>query len=258
MATTDLLNRHQRKLHFLAQYLGAFGKSYLPAVEDHSHTALYWSIARSRLRSASLDNTFLALDHTGLTLRVCHKEKERVLDVIGAAKSDIVSWIRETLEACDLDPSQYTTDMGYRLPFEPDYFLSLTNEDEKVLMRLTGHRSLAQKALEEIRENAPENTSPIRVWPHHFDTGMLYYPEPAQKEKGIGLGYTPADKICSSPYYYVYSFGYDQTERSLPALQNARWITGQWTGAIIPTEEAPDLAVINQFYGDYLKSVIEN
>lgn len=251
MEREELLNAHQNKLHHLAQYLSAFGGSYLPEKEDHSHTNLGWDIEKSSLVSREYKGIHLELEYPGLMLYMIRDGHRHALDPLGAPLRDVGSWIRETLTSLGADPAPYSLDMGFTLNTEEDVFISLDNNDEKILLQLTEERNIAQRALEQFRETTELTCSEIRVWPHHFDTGMLMYTE----EKGTiyGLGYAPADENSGVPYFYAYLQSDNPADYSgLPDITPASWHINQWKGAIIPVDRALDLQVITRFYKKFV------
>jgi hypothetical protein len=69
------------------------------------------------------------------------------------------------------------------------------------------------RALTRLRAETPEETSPIQLWPHHFDLSMLWLPgekipgqDPADAEysdKQINIGFTLGDPGITEPYFYL-------------------------------------------------------
>lgn len=249
MERKSLINSHQNKLHHLAQFLAAFGNSYLPATEDHNQMNLGWDIAKSALTSGSFKGIHLELEYPGLMLFMVHNDKRIAYDPLGATLSDIDHWIRETLSEHGIDPTSYNTETDFDPATPEDVFISLDNEDEKVLLQLTEERNIAQKALESVREELGMDTSGIRIRPQHFNTEMLIYPVKDAKTTGIALGYTPADQISDTPYFYASAWSDKEINyNDLPEISPGRWHLQEWKGALIPVDQALDLGVITRFY----------
>lgn len=256
MERPNLINTHQNKLHHLAQFPAAFGASFLPAREDQSHTTMAWSIAKSSLVSQTYHDVHLELEYPGLMFYLVSKDKKHTYDPLGATLSDLDHWIRETLSEIGIDPSPFSRDMGFTLSTPDDVFISLDNDDEKILLQLTEERNIAQKALSTIREKSDVNCSEIRVWPHHFDTAMLMYPEAENKNKGLSFGYSPANAISNTPYYYASAWSDKEIDYSnLPELKHGKWHLNKWKGALIPVNQALDLRVIITFYEDVVSTL---
>ncbi len=74
----------------------------------------------------------------------------------------------------------------------------------------------------------------IRIWPHHFDTGIYVLSRPGMH---IGFGLAMADALSGSPYFYMAGYptqdGLDYSK--IPSLNTGRWEIGEhWNGAILP------------------------
>lgn len=253
MDRESLLNSHQHKLHHLAQYLAAFGSSYLPEKDDHSHQSLVWDIASSALRSQSVNNISICLEYPDLMLYIIKDERKFAFDPLGATGGAVESWIRESLSAMGLPPGTYNLNMGFTPTSPEDRFISLDNDDEKILLQLTEERNIAQKALEAVKTTSEMETSTILVWPHHFDTAMKLYPKPDDPAKGFGLGYAPADQLSDTPYFYAYCWSDNPIDyTNTPTFAKGHWILEDWEGAVIPVDQALDLRVITRFYSEFI------
>lgn len=252
MEKESLLNSHQGKLHHLAQFVAAFGASYLSAKDDHSEQSMFWNIAHSALQSQIANNTFISLEYPQLMLYIICDNERHAFDPLGAAWGDIESWIRETLSSLGMDPGKYSLNLGFTISTPKDSFISLDTDDEKILLQLTEERNIAQKALEEIKVTSKMTSSEIAVWPHHFDTGMLLYKN-EEKDQGYSLGYAPADEVSEVPYFYASYWPDDLVPpNEMPALRHGLWHMESWKGAKIPVDRALDLQVITRFYREYI------
>ncbi|TRZ44411.1 hypothetical protein [Robertkochia solimangrovi] len=243
------VNIIQNKFHHLAQFLAAFSNSFLPTEKDDSQSNMSWSIAESALISRIVNGIFLKLSYADLSLTVHYRQIAETLDLTGLGISDIDSWIREALTEFGLHASDFNYKLGFDLPTGFDTFLSVNAEDEKIIYQLIEERNIAQKALESIKENYSD-TSEIRIWPHHFDTGMLLFEE----SYGMGLGYAIADKHCDVPYYYVSIWGKKGINiQNSKTMEHVEWIQGDWNGLIYPISKNFDLQRIIMFYDDAIK-----
>ncbi len=97
--------------------------------------------------------------------------------------------------------------------------------------------------LEAFRAGIREETSPIQLWPHHFDLSLLWLPggkipdqDPANEEyadKQMNFGFTLGDEGIAEPYFYI-------TAYPLPdALPNTRlpagttWHSDGFSGVVL-------------------------
>jgi hypothetical protein len=99
-------------------------------------------------------------------------------------------------------------------------------------------------ALSVFRAGIREETSPIQIWPHHFDLAMLWLPggkipgqNPANEEyadKQMNFGFTFGDEGMPEPYFYITAYPLPDAlpKLSLPAGTN--WSTEGFSGAVLP------------------------
>jgi hypothetical protein len=77
-------------------------------------------------------------------------------------------------------------------------------------------------------------TSPILIYPHHFDLSLVWFPH--DDERQLGLGWSTGDETIPEPYLYItqYPEKKDFTVRKLP--DEAHWQTDGFSGAVLPYE----------------------
>lgn len=98
------------------------------------------------------------------------------------------------------------------------------------------------RALTRLRAETPEETSPIQLWPHHFDLSMLWLPgekipgqDPDDEEnadKQINLGFTLGDPGIAEPYFYATAHPLPEAFPSLPLPDGTRWHNEGFSGAV--------------------------
>jgi len=101
-----------------------------------------------------------------------------------------------------------------------------------------------------FRAGLREESSPIQVWPHHFDMSMLWIPgekiagqDPDNEEysdKQMNFGFVLGDDSIAEPYFYitVYPLPDDLPNVVLPA--GAIWQTTPFAGALLRYESLAD------------------
>lgn len=121
-----------------------------------------------------------------------------------------------------------------------DAYPGYSDHQANVLYRVIG--SVAA-ALEDFRATIREETSPVQVWPHHFDVSMIWLPggkvagqDPADEEyadKQMNFGFAFGDASVPEPYFYVtaYPFPNGLTAVALPA--GTRWQSEGFHGAVL-------------------------
>ena len=98
-------------------------------------------------------------------------------------------------------------------------------------------------AMAEFRALIPEETSPIQLWPHHFDLSMLWLPgekiegqDPENEEysdKQMNFGFTFGDTGIPEPYFYVTAYPLPDGFPSLPLPVGTEWKTEGFSGAVL-------------------------
>jgi hypothetical protein len=107
-----------------------------------------------------------------------------------------------------------------------------------------GHAWVAvSAALAAFRAGIPEETSPIQLWPHHFDLSMLWLPgekirgqDPADEEasdKQMNFGFTFGDAGIPEPYFYVTAYPQPEAFPSLTLPGGTNWRTENFSGAVL-------------------------
>lgn len=97
--------------------------------------------------------------------------------------------------------------------------------------------------LERLRAAISEETSPIQLWPHHFDLSMIWLPgkkvpdqdSPNEEfaDKQMNFGFLFGDDTFAEPYFYITAYPLpDELARlSLPAP--ATWKSDNFSGAVL-------------------------
>ncbi|MGC9345075.1 MAG: hypothetical protein ACP5E3_20390, partial [Bacteroidales bacterium] len=84
-----------------------------------------------------------------------------------------------------------------------------------------------------------QKESEIRIWPHHFDTGIYVQ---LDNNLGIGFGLAIKDSLAGLPYFYLTAYNGDAqvSFSSVPELTHGKFIMeGSWKGAILTLDQIP-------------------
>lgn len=222
----------EKQMHLAAQYLAAAGISFLDKEPDDSHTNLGFNAENGGLCTHTLSENGdqLCLDYEKFALEWKSNQGTKSFSLDGATHAEVVTWLADTSKA-NLN-KVYHYQFHYDLPYEIDNTFTFKLEDLEKLNALKNLRVLAQSVLETINTNYNLNTS-IRVWPHHFDSG-IYSPLP-DAEITIGLGLAIPDSICKEHYLYIsgYKNGNTIDPSQLPKLKAGAWISADFKGAVL-------------------------
>ncbi len=222
----------EKMMHLAAQYLAAAGISFVAKKDDDSHTNVGFSIEKTCMETHPLSENgdILSLNYKNFSLNWNSKSGSISFALDGATHADVLNWLKETSKTF-LNKS-YSYEFHYDLPYEitDDYKFKLV--DTNRLAELLQLRILAQSTLEQtLKEGNLE--SPIRVWPHHFDSGAY---AGLHKNIAIGFGLAVPDTMCNEHYFYISGYkGHDglNTEGFSP-LSNGEWKNNGFKGAILP------------------------
>lgn len=113
-------------------------------------------------------------------------------------------------------------------------------------------RTIANVALSELTTWSGQ-TSDVRIWPHHFDTGVYYAQTDTERHEkaAIWAGYAVADSLCNEPYFYLSGYWRGQAINftAAPALSVGEWRNASnWKRALLPVSSAGKEAGITLFF----------
>lgn len=104
--------------------------------------------------------------------------------------------------------------------------------------------SSVSAVLAEFGAGVREETSPIQLWPHHFDLSMVWLPgekipgqDPTNEEysdKQMNFGFTFGDEGIPEPYFYITAYPLPDGFASLPLPAGSRWQTEGFSGVVLP------------------------
>mgnify|MGYP003624184957 CR=1 FL=1 len=225
----------EKQIHLAAQYLAAAGISFLEKEPDDSHTNLGFSTENGCLYTHPLseNDDILCLDYERFSLEWKSNQGTTSFRLDGAKHSEVLKWLTDTSKTFLNKAYQYK--FHYDLPYTISDTFTYKLLDVGKLIELMHLRILAQFVLERIDKQYDLNTS-IRIWPHHFDTG-IYSPLP-DSDVTIGLGLAIPDTICNKHYLYLsgYKNGNTIETSGLPKLSLGEWKSDGFTGAILNTD----------------------
>lgn len=247
----------QTMLHYKAQHLAALSNSFLPVLEDDSQSNFGWNIKRESFVSRSLPNgSYLELSCKAFTYFYHGNGFKVDLPIAGRKDIDISLWIKEQLVKDGLDASKYPAKLGYKLSHFEAQIDKWNVKLKRAAKQLSAWRTLAQNGGEKLGEFYSHHSEP-RVWPHHFDTGMLV-DLGDDYTKGVGIGYAIKDAVYPSPYYYAYAWGGNALDHdTLKRLSKGIWKNGDWKGAILPVSQGLKEEDVFQFYLEATNTFVE-
>lgn len=222
------------QIHLASQYLAAAGISFLPKQDDDSHTNFGWDVNNSRLSTHSFgsDNSQIGLNFkTGELEWLKGNAITSKISLNGSTHSEVLTWINDASVQSGLGKG-YDYNFHYELPYpalqDNDSFKIDLNDSAEYAKQL----STANTAMETfLAEN--KLSSPIRVWPHHFDLGIY-----AELSEGLftAAGLAVPDTMVDELYFYAsaYKKNEEVPTDSFSGLKLGEW-RKDWQGATLPS-----------------------
>jgi hypothetical protein len=95
----------------------------------------------------------------------------------------------------------------------------------------------------EFRASIREETSPVQLWPHHFDLSMLWLPgskipgqdadDAESADQQMNFGFTLGDEGIPEPYFYVTAYPTPDGLPSVSLPEGARWQSSGFSGVVL-------------------------
>ncbi len=124
--------------------------------------------------------------------------------------------------------------------FEDDTALSYDNQAIAQAWQTLAQIDIIFK---EFKASLREESSPVQLWPHHFDLAMLWLPgrliegqDPANEEyadEQMNFGFTFGDETVAEPYFYITAYPLPEILTQFKLPQNAYWHTEGFNAAIL-------------------------
>ncbi|RMH65726.1 MAG: hypothetical protein D6677_01855 [Calditrichaeota bacterium] len=252
------LSRARIQAHQATQWLAAVGVAYIPHRPDDSHTNIGW-LPRVGAWGTDVADAGLsfraALDMAGMRFHIVTpdgRESLATLDLDGRTFQEGARWFTEQVTKMGGDLARFTTRLHYEIPAN-DYGEGAAFDvaPSSAFVELNDHFLLAREALTRV---AGQHIKEPRIWPHHFDLGILI---DLNDGRSIGLGLSPGDEHYHQPYYYVSPWPYPDDPNVLrqeALIPGGHWHTHNFTAAVLPASEyGGDVAPLSKVT-DFLRS----
>jgi Family of unknown function (DUF5996) len=219
-------------LHAYSRVLGAWLKAYRPRRKHWWHASLRPSLAgltSGPVRAIDVELE-LDLEHSVLTCTTLACGP-RDIPLVGQSAVAVADEIESFLTDV-ADPPRVSHDPGRCEGYRAE-----------VARELGRTFRFVAAALEKFRAEIPEETSPIQLWPHHFDLAMLWLPgdevpgqDPADEEQSdqqMNFGFTFGDHGTAEPYFYVTAYPEPDGLPAITLPDGARWHHEDFSGAVL-------------------------
>ncbi len=223
-----------KNMHLAAQYLAAAGINFVPKTADDSHTNLGFSIENQRLETHPLSEKgdVLSLHYKNVGLQWTSQNNTESLVLDGTTHEAVLQWLQEVSQR--FLGKSYSYGFHYDLPYEISDDYKFDFQNTKRLGELVQLRILAQSTFEETLASTGLE-SPIRIWPHHFDSGAY---ASLNAHSAVGFGLAIPDSVGDEHYFYISGYkGHDAISTDgFSRLSKGEWKKSGFTGAILPAK----------------------
>ena len=237
----DAVKETRDALHAYSRVLGGWLKATRPRRKHWWHASLRPSLGGLTTGVVRADVDFeLELDFISSRLRIRTTEEEATVELRGQSAASLASYLDETLGALGVEPSLAPGEEVRGAQEFPGYDIVQAN----TLGRALGSVSAA---LEDFRAGIREETSPIQIWPHHFDVSMVWLPghkvpeqDPADEEyadKQMNFGFVFGDEGIDEPYFYVTAYPLPEALPTLELPAGTTWQGDGFSGAVLLYKE---------------------
>lgn len=235
------LNDILQQQHHATQFIALTGRHLILQQADDSNTNMQYLPDQELLAGNELSNGLrVALQLTDLKLCLADQEGNcnNEISLNGKSKQMVLEELKKTLASVGIDVSKFKDELYYEIPTHKlNKGADFSVNDKKFFLESTFYRHNAEIVLNEIA-HANDLAEPVRVWPHHFDTGTLIlvaHNKKGELSKSIGLGWAIPDGMVDEPYYYLSFWSENPIEglKKPEPLDTGEWMTPRWNGAIL-------------------------
>ena len=242
-----MIHETETIIHLASQYLAAANISFVQKEDDDSHTNFGFDVEQLCLLTHPLSSKGdqLALNYKDFSLEWISPNAHNSFPLEGKTHAQVVEWLQQMSLTFIAMP--YTYKFHYDLPYtiESNYTFHIAADED--LATLANFRVLCENALEQIiRANQLEAS--IRIWPHHFDTG-IYTNIPNTAEVMVGLGLAIPDTVSDGHYFYAsgYKNGNQIDPNAFSPLSVGKWISDTFKGGVLPAEHSNEGKLVKFF-----------
>lgn len=201
------------------------------------------------------------LDGTIVTKPLPNTNKRIMMDLnSGIVEAGTQQWILGKITAPNLltQIGQWLTSQGVAdKPEHPEYVASGAIYDKLQAQRMGQTLRWAKAIFEDTKQTITTGlTSPVLLYPHHFDLSLTWFPFDDNLQ--MGLGFSFGDEYIEEPYFYVTAWpepkDFGAIELSTPGV----WFNDGFHGAVLRHADLIDLPSPDLVVKAYCQSLLES
>ena len=231
--------------YFGAQFIALAGRFLNQQRADDSNTTMTFDSRQQRLVGETFQDRFkLSLNLTDLSLILSEGDSSESNPQLltGNTRVEAFTIFHHMIVNKGIYHYNLKHQLHYDLPDHPLHEMDrFTYEDQDFIKENIKQRHNAEMILRDA-VSEEQNADPVRIWPHHFDTGTLIPLErtgEGELIKSVGLGWAIPDGMIDEPYFYLsyWSKDPDSFPDNLPSLKAGKWMNPEWNGAVLRLSE---------------------
>lgn len=158
----------------------------------------------------------------------------------GQPAGEVAASIRDFLESAGITAKPPSVAADGDVPADAAEFSRYSAD---VAKRLGCALSAVSAALVTFRAGIREESSPIQVWPHHFDLSMIWLPghkipdqDPANEEyadKQMNFGFVFGDESFTEPYFYITAYPLPEAMQQVELPAGSTWKSEGFSAAVL-------------------------
>ncbi len=231
--------------HLAAQYIALAGKYLAEQKPDDSNTNMRFIAGENLLLGNPISKGLQpALQLAGFKLVLLDSDRNALneIQLTGKSQEEVFDALKEILAGEGVDVSNFSNKLHYDLPYDKTGFSMISGADSEAgIAENIKYRHNAEIVLNLIAKQFPD-AEPVRIWPHHFDTGSyipLEFNDKKEVIKSLGIGWAIPDSMVDEPYYYLSFWSVDDNNAfpDLHTLSEGNWMMPAWNGAVLKNSD---------------------
>ncbi len=238
----DSIRATHDALHAYSRILGDWLKSARPRRKHWWHASLRPSL--TGLTTGVIDSNIdfeIALNLRESALSVHTSTGERMRENLhGQPAGELAASVQKFLLSAGVSASPQGSAAGNGASAEANAISGYSAEEANKLARALRAVSASMAG---VRAGIREETSPIQIWPHHFDLSMIWLPghkvpdqDPANEEyadKQMNFGFGFGDEGIDEPYFYVTAYPLPGALPQVALPTGTTWKSEGFSGAVL-------------------------
>jgi hypothetical protein len=221
-----------------AQVIGKVRRTFSPAQKHWWHISLHTTATGLTTTPILINNLILELqlDFSEHRLLITTNQGERLeVPLEGQSPVEFCTEVCDALATWNIMPEDNP------IKFEDE---TPGTYDKTAVSKFWLALSQIDAIFKEFKASLRRETSPVQLWPHHFDLAVLWLSgrlvpgqDPANADyadEQMNFGFVTGDGSIPEPYFYVTAYPVPDTFTNSPLPEGAHWQTEGWTGAVLP------------------------